>query len=153
MYEDLDVEEVVAILNRIFEAELAGVVRYTHYSLMVFGEHRLPVVEYLRAEAQKSLEHAQQAGEMITHLGGHPSLGIGSLLETHKHELRDILAEALQHEREALELYRELLKRVEGRSVLLEEYVRAMILEEERDLGEVDKMLRRPGDLASFAGP
>ena len=30
----LDVDKVVGLLNRILEHELAGVVRYTHYSLL-----------------------------------------------------------------------------------------------------------------------
>jgi hypothetical protein len=34
---DIDKREVVALLNRILESELAGVVRYTHYSLLVFA--------------------------------------------------------------------------------------------------------------------
>jgi len=146
-----DQDAVVEVLNRIMEAELAGVVRYSHYSLMVFGHDRIPVVEYLRNEAQTSLTHANQAGEMVTHLGAHPSLGIGPLLETHKHTVRDILTEALKHEQQALGLYRKLLSLVEGKSILLEEYARGMLLEEERDLGEVDKMLREPGDIAAFS--
>jgi bacterioferritin (cytochrome b1) len=32
---DLDLETTISLLNAIMEAELAGVVRYTHYSLMV----------------------------------------------------------------------------------------------------------------------
>ena len=152
MYDQpIDRDAVVEILNRIMEVELAGVVRYSHYSLMVFGHDRIPVVEYLRSEAQKSLTHANQAGEMVTHLGAHPSLGIGPLLETHKHTVRDILSEALEHEKQALGLYRALLSMVEGKSVLFEEYARGMLLEEERDLGEVDKMLREPGDIAAFS--
>jgi bacterioferritin len=52
----------------------------------------------------------------------------------------------------ALELYRELLKRVEGRSVALEEYARQMIHTEEMHAGEVDKMLRRPGAVETTPG-
>lgn len=149
--QDFDRDAVVSILNHIMEVELAGVVRYTHYSLMVFGHDRIPVVEYLRGEAQKSLDHANQAGELVTHLGAHPSLGLGPLLETHKHTVRDILRESLQHEQTAVGLYRDLLGLVAGKSVLLEEYARGMLLEEERDLGEVDKMLREPGDIEAYS--
>lgn len=143
----LDTDKVVQILNRILDLELAGVVRYTHYSLMVFGYGRIPIVSWLREQAGESLTHAQEAGERITLLGGHPSLGIGPLLETHKHDIGDILRESLEHERRSLEVYRELLAEVEGRSVMLEEYARTMIHDEEMHLGEVDKMLRRPGTL------
>lgn len=147
----MDKKKVVDLLNQIMEMELAGVVRYTHFSLMVYGFHRLPIVEWLRTEAQGSLLHAQEAGEMVTHLGAHPSLSIGPLLETHKHEIEDILREAMEHEAAALDLYRQLLKGVEGHSVMLEEYARGKVLEEETHLGEVDKMLRPPGAIESFA--
>jgi len=143
-------ELVVALLNRIMEMELAGVVRYTHYSLMVYGYGRIPIVSWLRGEAQTSMQHATEAGELVTQLGAHPSLGIGPLLETHEHDIGAILRESLEHEQASLALYRELLARVQGESVLLEEYARKMIAEEERHLGEVDKMLRSPGDIESY---
>ncbi len=142
--ETLDKTSVVATLNRILETELAGVVRYTHSSLMIFGYNRIPIVSWMRAQATESLAHAQDAGEKVTHLGEHPSLSIGPLLETHRHDIGDILRESLEHEKSGLALYRELLTLVEGRSVFLEEYARQMIFEEETHVGEVEKMLRRP---------
>lgn len=141
---------VIKALNTILEMELAGVVRYTHYSLMVFGYTRIPIVSWLRGQATESLDHANKAGELITHLGGHPSLSIGPLLETHNHDIGDILRESLEHEKISLSCYHKLLKMVEGKSVMLEEYAREMIYAEELHIGEVDKMLRRPGDVAVF---
>jgi bacterioferritin len=144
---DVDKDKVCHLLNRILEIELAGAVRYTHYSLMVYGYNRIPIVSWLREQAAESLMHAQQAGEMITSMGEHPSLGIGPLLETHKHDIGDILRESLEHERAGIQLYRDLLAMVEGKSVWLEEYARQMIAQEQTHAYEVDKMLRRPGDL------
>jgi bacterioferritin len=141
---------IIKALNTILELELAGVVRYTHYSLMVFGYNRIPIVSWLRGQSAESLTHAEKAGELITHLGGHPSLSIGPLLETHNHDIGDILRESLAHETVSLNAYKTLLKLVEGDSVMLEEYAREMIYLEETHLGEVDKMLRKPGDLAKF---
>ena len=137
-------------LNRIMELELAGVVKYTHYSLMVYGYNRIPIVSWLKGNADESLAHAHKAGELATLLGGHPSLKIGPLLETEKHDIGDILRESLEHEQNALAAYYDLLKIVEGRSVLLEEYARDMIVNEELHQDEVNKMLRRPGDTAAF---
>ncbi len=137
-------EKIIDILNTILEYELAGVVRYTHYSLMVFGHTRIPIVAWLREQATESLTHANQAGEHITTLGGHPSLRISSLLETHKHAINDILKESLQHETTQLENYYSLLKLVEGESVFLEEYARQMIMDEETHISEVEKMIRKP---------
>ena len=145
---ELDKERVVGLLNRILEQELAGVVRYTHYSFLVFGHNRIPIISWLRSEATESLAHAHKAGEMITQLGAYPSLEIGPLLDSHKHDIGAILRESLETEAKALALYKELLGCVEGRSVMLEEYAREMIYVEELHAGEVDKMLRRPGDLA-----
>jgi bacterioferritin len=148
MTQDMDRKQVIATLNQILEAELAGVVRYTHYSLMVMGPLRGPIVTWLEAQASESLVHAREAGEMLTQLGAHPSLGIGKLLETHQHDLDSILRESLDHERATLKQYWHLKNLVEGHSVMLEEYARTMIATEEKHCGEVDRMLRKPGDLA-----
>lgn len=149
---DLEKGQVVDLLNRILEQELAGVVRYTHYSFLVFGHSRIPIVSWLREQADEALLHAQQAGEMITLLGAYPSLGIGPLLDSHQHDIGAIMRESLEAEAEALELYRQLYTAVEGKSVALEEYARQMIYAEELHAGEVDKMMRKPGDLASVSG-
>ncbi len=143
--------KIIDGLNKILELELAGVVRYTHYGLMVYGYGRIPIVSWLRDQATESLDHANLAGELITNLGGHPSLEIGPLLESHNHDIGNILRESLKHETDSLDAYKNLLKLVEGNSVMIEEYARTMIYTEELHLGEVDKMLRNPGDVASFA--
>lgn len=137
-----DTKKIIEILNTILECELAGVVRYTHYSLMIFGHNRIPIVKWLRDQATESLTHASVAGEHITTLGGHPSLKIGKLIETEKHSLNDILKESLDHEQGQLNNLYTLLKLVEGKIVYLEEYAREMITEEEMHVAEVKKMLR-----------
>lgn len=137
-------EKVIDTLNRILELELAGVVRNMHYSLMVFGHSRIPIVEWFREESNESLVHAAQAGEYITSLGGHPSLKIGDLLETHKHDINAMLNEAMEHEKSGISLYRELLGLVEGEDIRLEEYAREMIRSEEDHLDVIEKMLRAP---------
>jgi len=139
---ELNVDQTVHILNRIMEYELAGVVRYTHYSLMVTGPYRQPIVDFLQAQAQESLVHAQQAGELLTGLEGHPSLAIAHMEETHKHDLRAILEESLAHEQTALDLYKDLLDVVQDASVYLEEYTRGQIGAEELHVIELKKMLR-----------
>jgi len=148
---ELDKAATVSVLNRILEAELAGVVRYTHYSFLVFGFGRIPIVSWLNSQADESLMHARAAGEWVTTLGAYPSLAIGPLLDSHQHDIGAMLRESLESERTALKLYRDLLALVADRSVALEEYARQMIQTEELHLAEVDKMLRKPGDLSAFA--
>ena len=143
---EIDNDTVVKVLNNILETELAGVVRYTHYALMVFGYNRIPIVSWMRSQATESLVHANQAGELITHLGAHPSLSIGELLETHHHDIGTILRESLEHETLALAEYMRLLELVDGRNVMLEEYARRLIAQEEMHLGDVRKMLKKPNE-------
>ncbi|MEB3292417.1 MAG: ferritin-like domain-containing protein [Synechococcales bacterium] len=135
-------ETTTQLLNTVMEYELSGVVRYTHYCLMVTGPNRIPIVQFLKAQASESLLHAQQAGEILTGLGGHPSLKIAPIEESHKHSIYDILLESLSHETHALDVYKELLEVVEGASVYLEEYTRGMIGQEELHGLELRKMLR-----------
>lgn len=141
----LDEKAALAKLNKILEAELAGVVRYTHYSFMVFGYNRIPIIHWLESQANESLAHARRAGELITHFGGQPSLAVGPLLKSQKNDVGAILREALEHERGAQALYRELAALAAGRSIILEEYAREQIAAEELHAGEIEKMLRRPG--------
>jgi bacterioferritin len=143
-------KQAIEILNHILEMELAGAIHYTHYSFMVYGYNRIPIVSWLGEQANESMAHARAAGEMVTQLGAHPSLGIGPLLETQKHDIGDILRESLGHERATLKYYEKLLKLVEGENIMLEEYAREHIYLEMQHIGEVDKMLRKPGDIASF---
>ncbi len=146
-HDKIDATKVIATLNTILELELAGVVRYTHYALMVFGHARIPIIKWMRDQAMEGMNHASIAGEHVTSLGGHPSLKIGKLVESHKHDINQILTEALEHEQATLDEYYSLLKQVEGKSVWLEEYAREQVQLEEAHIAEVEKMLRKPGDL------
>jgi len=139
--------KIIDSLNRILELELAGVVRYMHYSFMIFGHNRIPIVAWLRDQSTESNAHAVLAGEHITAFGGHPSLKIGALLETHQHDVNEILKEAHEHETEGLQSYYTLLELVAGKSILLEEYARDQIAAEEMHLADIRKMMRKPGSI------
>lgn len=146
----MDKNAALKILNRIMELELAGVVRYTHYALMIYGYNRIPIVDWLQKQGDESLLHARRAGDLVTWLGGHPSLGIGPLLESHQHDIGDILRESLAHEVETLKVYEELLALAKDQDVRLEEYARELISEELAHQDEVNKMLRKPGQTEAF---
>ncbi len=146
----MDKEAVIQRLNRILELELAGVVRYTHYALMVYGVNRIPIVKWLEKQAEEALQHARETGELITYLGGHPSLGIGPLLETYRHEIEEILKESLEHELKAFDEYKALLELVKDKDPRLEEWVREKLKEELEHYDEVNKMLRKPGQIEVY---
>jgi len=136
-------DKVIELLSEIFNHEINGVVRYTHYALMVFGSDRLPIVTYFRDQAKESLTHADLAGEHITGLGGHPPLNNDNLKETFNHSIDDLLKETLEHEKMAISVYYRLLDLVKDKSVYLEEYATSMIGQEELHALEVEKMLKK----------
>ena len=138
----MDKEVIIKKLTEIFDLELSGVIRYTHYSLMIFGPNRLPLISFFKEQATESLAHANLAGEHITGLGGHPPLNIKEIKETFKHDISEILKETLAHEKLAIQTYYELLGIIDGQSVYLEEYARSMIGQEELHALEVEKMLK-----------
>jgi bacterioferritin len=140
-------KKIIEALDHILELELAGVVRYLHYSFMIFGHNRIPIVAWLRDQSSESNAHAVLAGEHITAFGGQPSLKIGPLLETHQHDVNEILKEAHEHEKEGLQAYYDLLELVAGKSILLEEYARDQIAAEEMHLADIRKMMRKPGSI------
>ena len=139
---ELDIKKTCQILDNIMKYELAGVVRYTHSSMMVSGPYRIPIVEFLQAQANESLVHAQEAGELLSGLEGHPSQKIAEIEETHQHSIKDILQESLDHELHALGFYNALLDDVEGKSVFIEEHARNKIGQEEQHSLELKKMLK-----------
>ena len=138
----MDKKAIIDKLSHIFTLELSGVIRYTHYSLMIVGYNRLPLIDFFKSQASESLTHANLAGEYITGLGGHPPLEIDSIKETYNHNIKDILKETLEHEEGAIKVYYELLELIDGKSVYLEEYARSMIGQEELHALEVKKMLK-----------
>ena len=148
---DLDVERTQELLSKIMEFELAGVVRYTHYSLMVTGPNRIPIVAFMKGQATESLLHAQQAGEILTGLDGHPTVTIAPIKESFKHSMKAILEESWAHEQRALDLYKALLEVVQDRSIYLEEFARTQIGQEELHGLELRKMLRDIGVV--YEGP
>ncbi len=130
-------------LDKILEAELSGVVRYLHYSFMIFGPNRIPITKWFRDQASEGMTHAVLVGEKITALGGHPSVTVQPVPESNKHNVIDLLKESLKFERETIELYKNLLTTIEN-DIAFEEMVRGLIAEEIAHIEEVEKMCRTP---------
>jgi bacterioferritin len=138
----LNEKEVLKTLNDLLEFEISGVTRYLHYSFMIFGPNRIPITSWLRAQATDGYDHATQVGEWITALKGHPTVKVRATPENNKHDVKSMLTEALEFEREGLDLYHELLEIVKDRHVALEEWVRTQIVQEQAHVYEIEKMLR-----------
>lgn len=142
MLQQIDNDKVCKFLDKVISHELAGVIRYTHYSIMVTGTARLSLVNFFKQQAAESLTHAQQAGDILTGLGGHPSMKVHHIEESNNHSVENIIQESINHEFEASRLYIDLLNEVKDKSIYLEEYARSMISSEEVHTLEMRKLLR-----------
>jgi bacterioferritin len=132
-------------LERLHSNELSGVVRYLHYAHMIFGANRIPIVAWLKEQATESIDHAWKVGEKMTALGLHPSMRVVPVPETGKHNVLDVLREALEFERAALADYRALLDLVRDlrpNDAALEDWVRSFVSVETEHLEDAEKMLR-----------
>ncbi len=148
----LDRDKAIAILNRIVECELAGVIRYTQFSLTVEGEDRAEVATWLRAQADEGLKHAQRAGRLIALLGGQAATASWApLLGGDVHDIDTILRASLRHETEACHADQQLLELSRGRSVFIEDYARDLIVTETMHINQVGRLMRQPWEMPSEA--
>lgn len=138
-----DVEAAVKQLNKILEMELATVVYYTHYAFMIYGHARIPIRSWFNEQATESLTHAQEAGDLIVHLGHRPDMKIGPLPKTHHSTIDEILTEAVEREEDGVQLYRDLLELIKDKSTVLEEYATRLIATEAMHVSEMRLMLMR----------
>jgi bacterioferritin len=134
-------KETMECLNKLFQAEMAGIIRYLHYSFMIMGHNRIPIQKWFRDQAMESSAHAVMIGEKITSLGGHPSLVSAKVEETNQHSVQALLSESLNFEMKTLELYKDLVK-LSGDDIALEEMARDLVRQETEHVDEVKKMLR-----------
>lgn len=137
-----DKNDLLVKLDKILEAELSGVVRYLHYSFMIFGPNRIPITKWFRDHATEGIAHAVAIGEKITAYGGHPTVKVKAVPETNNHNVMEILKESLGFEKETLGLYHEVLASV-GDDIALEEVIRDLIRQETEHVEEVQKMIRQ----------
>ena len=138
-------KEVLDLLGRIYQEEMAGITRYLHYSFMIMGHNRIPIQSWFRSNASESMGHATVIGEKITSLGGHPPMVAASTDESNVHTVNQLLEESLSFEQKTIELYRELAQvatRLED--IALEELAREQVKAEVEHADEVRKMLRKP---------
>jgi bacterioferritin len=135
-------DAIVKKLNELLEMEISGLVRYLHYSLMITGPNRIPIVKWFKEQALEGFDHAAMIGEKITALGGHPTLKVRAVPETNKHNVMDILSESLDFEKENEDLVRNLLPLTES-NVSLNEMVRKLLATEQEHIEEVEKMLKK----------
>ncbi|AFY53793.1 bacterioferritin (cytochrome b1) [Rivularia sp. PCC 7116] len=134
-------DKTINFLQQILEFELAGVVRYTTYSLMVNNSEKNEIVDFLREQAEESLFHSQKVGEALVSINGNPQPRITPIAELESYSVKDILNASLAHEKQALGLYEKLLDTLKGSNSDIEKFVTNMIHEEGHHAQELAEMI------------
>ena len=138
-------KQVLELLGRIYQEEMAGITRYLHYSFMIMGHNRIPIQNWFRSNASESMGHATVIGEKITSLGGHPPLVAAKADESNVHTINQLLEESLSFEQKTIDLYKELSSlAADLGDIALEELARDQVKAETEHADEVRKMLRKP---------
>ena len=136
--------ETMQCLHKIFQLEMAGIIRYMHYSFMIMGHNRIPIQKWFRDQAGEAMAHATLVGEKITSLGGHPPVVSARVEEHNVHAVDQILKESLVFEEEGVRLYTRLVDlATKAGDIALEELARELVRLEVEHVEEVRKMLRR----------
>ncbi|MGB3649850.1 MAG: ferritin-like domain-containing protein [Rivularia sp. (in: cyanobacteria)] len=134
-------DKAINFLQQILEFELAGVVRYTTYSLIVNGSNRNEIVHFLKEQAEESLFHSQKVGEVLVSIDGNPQARIAPIAELENYSVKDILRASLAHEKQALGLYKKLLDALKGSNSDIEKFISNMIEEEGTHTQELAEMI------------
>ncbi len=138
----MDDAKIIATMNEALQLELTSALKYLAWSFHVFGPTRKPIVEHFREEAKESFDHATMLGDKIIALGGTPNLAAESPRMKSGATVDDMLKQAVENEKAAIECYSRLLDLTQDEThlrVLFENQIEA----EQEHLEEVSKMLRR----------
>lgn len=133
-----DNKKIVAALNEALEREMSNVVSYLHYSFVVRGVNRGPLVDFFRSQAQESFQHATKLGEKIVALGGQPSVRVEAVQEVTSGTPEQMLREELNREKEEVRRYTKLLKLVRD-DIALRFMLEEIIKDEQEGIEELEK--------------
>lgn len=139
---DAKAKKVVDSLNEALEHELGAIIRYLHHSFLVMGPNRGPIVQFLRARAKDSMDHAIQLGEKVTALGGHPTVKIAEHMEPGDQTLEEMLHEELEAEKKSFEVYKKRMPLFRDNPAL-EYLMQNFIIEEQEHIESLEKLLRK----------
>lgn len=138
-------QQVLDLLNQIYQLEMAGIHQYLHFSFMIMGYNRIPIQSWFRSNATESMTHATTIGEKMTSLGGHPTMATPKIDESNDHSILQLLNESLKHEEQAVALYKRLTDMAtELGDIALEEMAREFVRSEIEHVDEVRKMIKTP---------
>lgn len=129
-------EDFIELLNKDLEEEYAAAIQYIQHAAMVTGAKYQAVQKELIIHANEEIMHANQLADLITTLGGVPTVEVGKRFTSDDSE--EMLKQDLQGEKSAVARYK---KRIEQANQLGEYGVARVLMdilvmeeEHERDI-------------------
>jgi bacterioferritin len=137
---------MVEALNKSLAAEYAAVIQYYQHSFLIQGTEREYLSDFFRSKGKSSLEHVERLGEKIVALGGLPTVEPGTIHQAT--DIKEMLDQALELEREAQAAHHSGLLLLEERSKSPEETALRLMLEEmveteQRDIDQLEMLLAK----------
>ena len=136
-------KELVESLNRALAWELRAIALYSHYSAYVSGIHRLHLADHFNNEVNESVTHAATVRSAIVKLDGTAITERDATPILHTSNYKEMLAEAYETEKKAVETYSEILPLVEkiGDTELFDS-LEVVYFDEQRSVEELRMMLK-----------
>lgn len=146
---DGDNTRLVGALNQVLEGEYIALIHYVQHAGSVRGMHFQTVVEWLKREASRRMEHAVTLTQTILSLGGLPDWEVGRshpfAASPDAYDIRRLLAHDLDHERQLSAKYVSAISAAQelgemGIKALLE----GILAAEQRTMQEIERMTETP---------
>lgn len=140
-------DEVLKMLNRALELEHAARIQYLAHAELIKGLNAEPIIERLKEIASDEQKHEEIFRTLIgSYLGGTPSMNLAEVYEAK--EIKDILEINLKGEKEAIDFYKEIYRKVvENKAEFpyefetLEHQIRHVIIDEQEHVVELSTLL------------
>tara|TARA_B100001146_G_scaffold222656_1_gene235482 strand:+ start:461 stop:883 length:423 start_codon:yes stop_codon:yes gene_type:complete len=136
-------QQLVEALNQALAWELRAIALYAHYSAYVSGIHRLHLIAHFNNEVNESVTHAATVRSAIVKLDGTAITERDGTPIVHTSNYKEMLTEAYETEKIAVETYSEILPLVEeiGDTELYDS-LEVVYFDEQRSVEELRMMLK-----------
>lgn len=131
-------QELIENLNKALACELAGVIQYSQHSYLVTGTDREVFKGFFRGQAEEAQDHAEVLGDKIVALGGIPTVEPAMIRQSV--ELKDMLSQALELEREAMAAYMAAWAACDDNDLPQKFWLEGQISDEQMHIEELEKL-------------
>ncbi len=140
-------KELIDMINHAIELEHAARIQYLTHAELVKGENSEPIIERLKEIASDEQKHEEKFRTLVSsYLGGVPTMKLEKTYDAKS--LKEILEINLKGEKEAVDFYKQIYKKVvENKNELqyefetLEHEIRHIIIDEQEHIVELSLLL------------